>query len=204
VSENTRTYNLNEVVSFRSTKQSFGGLSNMASGYVIKVNDIIISSSEALYQACRYPHLPDVQELILSERNPMLAKRISKQYYAHTRPDWNSVRFKVMYWCLQVKLSQNWERFYKELVSTGNKAIVEYAKEDKVWAACPIGNGQLQGTNALGRLLMQLREECIFKGEFLDCVEPPEIENFLLFGHQIDVVCNPAVELEDGYIVSIA
>jgi len=38
------------------TKEAFGGLSNMAGGYGLQVNGIHIPSSEALYQACRFPH----------------------------------------------------------------------------------------------------------------------------------------------------
>lgn len=196
-----RTYKKNEVAIFRSTKQEHGGLSNMASGYVLKVNDIIILSSEALYQACRYPHLPEVQERILLERSPMTAKMISKKFYKETRPDWDKIRFKVMYWCLQVKLSQNWEKFYKELQATGTKPIVEYSEKDKVWAACPINNEELQGINALGRLLMQLREDYIFNDNFLDCVFPPNIDNFNLLGFPIETVCNPVLEIEEYSIL---
>ena len=196
-----RTYDVNDAVIFRNTKQVHGGLSNMAGGFVLKVNDIIILTSEALYQACRFPHLPEVQEKILAERSPMTAKMISKKHYSQTRNDWDDIRFKVMYWCLQVKLSQNWEKFYKELQATGNKPIVEYSEKDKVWAACPINQSQLQGRNALGRLLMQLREDYVFKKSFLDCVHPPDINNFNLLGFPIDVVCNPALEIEEYSIL---
>jgi len=55
MSRNERKYKKEEVITFRSTKESFGALSNMASGFSILVNDVIIPSSEALYQACRYP-----------------------------------------------------------------------------------------------------------------------------------------------------
>ena len=204
MSAKDRTYNHKEVITFRSTKHRYGGLSNMASGYTIKVNDIIIKSSEALYQACRYPHLPEIQELILAESNPMLAKQLSKKYYNQSRKDWDNVKFKVMYWCLQVKLSQNWESFYKVLASTDDKPIVEYSKEDKVWAACPVNNSQLKGVNALGRLLMQLREEYVLQGNFLDCVEPPEINNFKLLGFDIETACSPSIELEADHFVAIA
>ncbi len=196
-----RTYKKNEVVIFRSTKQIHGGLSNMAGGYVLKVNDVIILSSEALYQACRYPHLPEVQEQILAEKSPMTAKMISKKYYKETRQDWDKIRFKVMYWCLQVKLSQNWEKFYKELQATGKKPIVEYSEKDKVWAACPINSEELQGINALGRLLMKLREEFVLNDNFLECVSPPDIDNFNLLGFPIETVCNPVLEIEEYSIL---
>lgn len=198
-----RTYKKSEVVSFRSTKEAFGGLSNMAGGYAINVNDVIIGSAEALYQACRFPHLPEIQSLILAEASPMSAKMISKRFADQTRPDWNTVRFKIMYWCLQVKLIQNWERFYRDLKETGNKPIVEFSPKDKVWAASPINDNELEGMNALGRLLMKLREEYIFNNLYPDCIDPIDIKDFKLLGFPIDSVCNPAVAFENGYLVAV-
>ncbi len=60
-----RTYNRNESVVFSKTHEPFGGLSNMAGGFPLKVNGLRILTSEALYQACRFPHKPDVQRLII-------------------------------------------------------------------------------------------------------------------------------------------
>ena len=74
----TRTYSRKESVVFRKTNEPFGGLSNMAGGYPIRVNGVRILTSEALYQACRFPHLPDVQKLIIGQISPMTAKMRSK------------------------------------------------------------------------------------------------------------------------------
>ena len=114
----TRTYSRDESVVFRITKEGFGGLSNMASGFPLEINGVRVWSSEALYQACRFPHLPKVQEIILRERSPMTAKMMSKPYRKDSRPDWEKINVKVMRWCLRVKLAQNWETFGKLLLST--------------------------------------------------------------------------------------
>src|SRR5437868_5863915 len=117
--EQERTYIANQSVVFRVTKAAYGGLSNMAGGYPLRVNDANIWSSEALYQACRFPHRPEIQKLILNERSPMTAKMKSKRYREVTRPDWNHIKVKVMKWCLRVKLAQNWDCFRELLLSTG-------------------------------------------------------------------------------------
>ena len=41
-----RTYLSNEVVAFQKTTAQFGGLSNMAAGYSLNINDVIIPSAE--------------------------------------------------------------------------------------------------------------------------------------------------------------
>src|SRR5690606_2522112 len=134
-----------------------GGLSNMAPGFSIFVNEINIPNSEALYQSCRFPLFPDIQEEIISQKSPMDSKKISRKYNQYTRQDWENVKFDIMRWCIHVKLIQNWESFSKVILSTNDKPIVEYSKKDKVWAAVPMQNGVLIGKNALGRLLMEVR-----------------------------------------------
>ena len=185
---NLRRYYIDECISFRKTDEEFGGLSNMASGYPIVVNEVYIRTSEALYQAMRYPDYPEIQKEIIEQKSPMAAKMISKKYRKEkTRLDWDSKRVAIMKWCLRVKLIQNQDTFGKLLLKTDNKDIVEESKKDKFWGAKRIDDEILEGTNALGRLLMELRE--IYKNYKLEKIEPLKIENFKLYGDFIkDVI----------------
>jgi ribA/ribD-fused uncharacterized protein len=194
-----RQYIESEVVVFRSTKAEFGGLSNMASGFSININGVIIPSAEHLYQACRYPLFPDFQEEIIQQNSPMTAKMISKKHLKYARQDWDNVRFKIMRWCLEVKLSQNWEKFSQVLLKTGDKAIVELSPKDKIWAAVKEGD-KLIGTNALGRLLMELRENYVKKNDYHRCIDPLPITGFLLFGNPIEEVCHESFEDDFKYV----
>ena len=188
----TRIYDPQSSVSFRRTKERYGGLSNMASGFPIAINGIRIPTSEALYQACRYPAKPDIQLLIVGQRSPMTAKMKARRYLKDTRHDWDSVRVEIMRWCLRAKLAQNWDSFGGLLLRTGDAPIVEDSRKDAFWGAKRTGDGELVGTNALGRLLMELREE--LKGpnsEHLRVVAPPQISDFLLNGQPIGhVACS--------------
>lgn len=190
-----RTYNINDVVVFRKTREQWGGLSNMAAGYSVKVNDVIVPTIEHLYQACRFPYHPEVQLAILNEPSPMTAKMISRKYNDHTRKDWNAVRFKIMRWCLEVKLSQNWESFGDLLRETENKPIVELTPKDKIWGAVKDG-ATLHGINALGRLLMEVRELYVKTNDYQRCIQPVLIPDFKLFDNYISLVCNDA-DLEE-------
>lgn len=185
----TRTYNRRECVTFRKTAERFGGLSNMAGGYLLNVNGVRILTSEALYQACRFPHLPDVQRQIIAERSPMTAKMRSKPYRDNSRSDWDIVRTKIMRWCLQVKLVQNWDKFGKLLLETGDLPIVEDSRKDDFWGAKPEDEEILVGANVLGRLLMQLREQ-VNNGEITSqtIINPLPICNFSLYGRQISPI----------------
>jgi len=187
-----RVYNYSTSCFFRKTKEAFGGLSNMASGFPIVINNTNILSSEALYQALRFPLLPELQRKIINEKSPMSAKMVSKPYrLTNSREDWDSVRVEIMYWCLKIKLAQNFESFGKLLESTGDKPIVEDSNKDRFWGAVKEKDDEtsLRGVNALGRLLMKLREEYYSDSRYdLLKVEPLNISNFLLFEKPIEIV----------------
>jgi len=184
-----RTYRRDEAVCFRKTDEPFGGLSNMAPGFPIFIFGRRIRTSEALYQACRFPHLPEVQALILDESSPMTAKMRSKPFRARSRPDWDRVRVPIMKWCLRTKLLHNWERFSELLLSTGEKPIVEDSRKDAFWGAISEkDNAHLVGENILGRLLMELRSKLLNDQGSLQRAEPPNIECFLLVDHPIPVL----------------
>jgi ribA/ribD-fused uncharacterized protein len=184
-----RTYDPARAAVFCKTTERFGGLSNMAGGFPLRVNGIDILTSEALYQACRFPHLPQVQRLIIEQRSPMTAKMKGKPYRNESRADWDSVRVRIMRWCLRVKLAQNWATFGDLLRSTNDLPIVELSKKDDFWGAKPQEDGTLVGVNVLGRLLMELREQLKrATGEDLKRVEPVPIADFLLYEKPIGVV----------------
>ncbi|MEZ5594131.1 MAG: NADAR family protein, partial [Gammaproteobacteria bacterium] len=192
----TRTYERASSVVFLKTNEAFGGLSNMAGGFPLRVNGVRILTSEALYQACRFPHLPDVQRLIIEQRSPMTAKMKSKPHRSNSRRDWFQVRVKIMRWCLRVKLAQNWRKFSELLLETGDRPIVEQSRKDDFWGAKPVDDGTLVGMNVLGRLLMELREAVKAETrETLCFVEPLAIPDFLLGGEPIGVVATRVAEI---------
>jgi ribA/ribD-fused uncharacterized protein len=185
-----RTYKRAGSVVVYKTKEDFGGLSNMASGYPLQINGVRILTAEALYQACRFPLMPEVQREIIGQHSPMTAKMKSKPHRKHTRPDWDDVRFKIMRWCLRVKLAQNYSEFGRLLLATQDRPIVEQSRKDDYWGAKVAEDDEtLTGQNVLGRLLMELRERLKqdSSGQLLT-VEPLNIPDFFLLDRPIETV----------------
>jgi len=181
----SRNYDPTQVAVFWKTKERFGGLSNMAAGFPLIVNGIKILTSEALYQACRFPHRPEIQELIISQISPMTAKMRAKPFAADSRPDWEEVRVPIMRWCLRVKLCQHPIEFGRVLQETEGRDIVEKkVRRSDFWGAKIKDDGSLEGPNVLGRLLMELRDEYFGNGP-PRCVKPLNIVRFELYGHPI-------------------
>ena len=195
--ETSKTYRRSECAVFLRTAEQFGGLSNMAGGYALSINGIRILTSEALYQACRFPHRPDIQKLILGQTSPMAAKMKSKPYRKDSRPDWDAIRVGIMRWCLHVKLVQNWEKFGCLLLSTGNMPIVEESYRDPFWGAKPVNEESLVGQNVLGQLLAKLREQLKNpESHTLWVVEPLPISQFLLINKPIGFIENAKARLQ--------
>jgi ribA/ribD-fused uncharacterized protein len=185
-----RIYKIAESVIFKKNADEFGGLSNRATHFPIKINGHIIKTTEALYQACRFNDYCDIQQQLVAEKSPMKVKMLSNSFKSKTRPDWKNVRIHVMRWCLNIKLAQNFVSFGEVLHQTGDKPIVENSNKDNFWGAIPNENdGTLVGKNALGRLLMDLRQK-FYSKNWMDllCVVPPEIESFTLFDEPIIII----------------
>jgi ribA/ribD-fused uncharacterized protein len=174
------------------TKEQWGELSNMAGGMPLSVCGFAIKTSEALYQACRFPDLPDLQAKIIAEPSPMSAKMIGKPFRSSTRADWDTVHVDVMRWCLQVKARQNWGKLASVLLATGPSDIVEEtSKHDVYWGAKSSKEDPdiLVGKNVLGHILMDLRREIVSGTRTATTVvNPLAIPNFLLCGNPIPLI----------------
>ena len=182
-----RRYNPEGAAVFRIVRERWGGLSNFGA-YPLEVNGVAIPTSEALYQACRFPQDPSLQELVISQPNPMAAKIEANAASNRTRADWFGINVRLMRWVLRVKLACNYESFGDLLESTGEMPIVEHSRRDRFWGA-QVQGGQLVGVNALGRMLMELREKYRMDGRgTLRRVSPPDIPDFLLYGEPIGEV----------------
>ncbi|MEZ4887287.1 MAG: NADAR family protein [Chitinophagales bacterium] len=182
-----RIYSIKYSCIFKKNKEKFGGLSNMSVFYPLEVNNLKVKSSEALYQACKFPFDKDLQSRIISEKSPFIAKMISKGN--SSRIDWMQIRVNVMRWVIQLKLAQNYYSFGKLLEQTKGKNIVENSDRDLFWGAKRINDLEFQGMNVLGRLLMELRHNYFEKSrDEIVLVEPPKIDDFLFLGEKIKTI----------------
>jgi ribA/ribD-fused uncharacterized protein len=188
-------YDLSQVISFYKVDETYGGLSNMSGKYFhLQVNDILVRSSESLYQCLRFTSHPDIQREILENKSPKGSKMVSKKYRKEfTREDFDEIKVELMYWCLKVKLCSHPLLFGGLLDRTGDKEIVEISNSDRFWGCVKENENLVTGENVLGKLLMDLRSyyrENKGKMSLLK-VSPLEINDFKLLGEQIREVKNP-------------
>lgn len=165
----------------RKVKEEWGILSNFYPSALI-VNGITFNSSEQLFQMMKFPDR-NVRASIHSKKGLPLkwaAKKWEKEGYR--RDDWGKMVIDVMKFCLQIKYEQC-EEFRNVLNQTKGKFIIEDQTKMKTtkngivrpadtWGVIMQGQ-QYIGSNLLGRLLMELRDN----GK-LDYQLPAEVLNF--------------------------
>ena len=147
---------------FLKTRERYGQLSNMASGFPLHVAGLTFSGSEALYQSLKYPEWPVMQQMIAAKRGGMAAKRLTRNPdLPPVRDDWNGVKKSAMMAALAEKLAQHGDRFGQALLETEDRLIIEVSYKDRFWGAGPQRDGTYVGSNVLGRMLTRLRDELL-------------------------------------------
>ena len=140
---------------FHKVKEEWGGLSNMSNDFPLRIGEIGVGSSEALYQALRFPHQPDWQREVLEAPHAMRAKMTAKKEghkKNHSRADWDRIQVEAMKWYLRVKLAQHFRDFFVRLLRwTAPHPIVELSRKDRFWGAVQDEDGVVRGENMLGR-----------------------------------------------------
>ena len=111
------------------------------------------ASVEHYFQACKATTAAD-HELVRRAASPRDAKRLGRQL--RLRPDWESVKTQVMREALVAKFSP--EPFRSRLLRTVGRTLIEESAHDLEWGARRTDQGW-EGENALGRLLVEVREE---------------------------------------------
>lgn len=138
---------MNDVLSFQGPHRF---LSNFWPAPV-RYGGILFPTTEHAYQAAKSD---DVNEAIRVSllKSPGDAKRVGRTLVV--RKDWEQVKRQIMLDVLRLKFSLPDLR--RRLLATGDVQLVEgNTWGDRYWGVC---NGV--GENWLGRLLMQVREEC--------------------------------------------
>ena len=161
-------------------------LSNMAGHMPIDWEGSLWSSSEQLYQACKYSSgitsvpasrandptvKPSVRKRIYAASGPGGAKMTQKcaDKEGIRRDDWKgqAIRIHAMLWVLELKLQSNPTTFGDALLATKDRPIVEVSSRDTYWGCVREVNGALRGRNVLGKLLtdVRIRLESILAGQ---------------------------------------
>jgi ribA/ribD-fused uncharacterized protein len=148
------------VIAFTKVNLPHGWLGNMAP-FAVTHEEKTYRTAEALFQALRFAN-EEIREAIRSEKSPMAAKMHAKKYRDEmvTRPQ-SAADVENMRTVLQQKLACH-PGLTRLLLATRDAVIIEDCSRRPrgsglFWGAAFI-DGRWQGTNMLGRLWMEIRD----------------------------------------------
>jgi NAD+ synthase len=137
---------INKIDNFKGT---YAFLSNFYNAPVT-YDGIAYSNNEAAFQAQKCTD--DTVKAMFANLNPSQAKRLGRS--VQLRPDWELVKYDVMYEICKAKFEQN-EDLRDLLIATGDAYLEEgNTWNDRCWGTC-----KGVGENNLGKILMRVREE---------------------------------------------
>ena len=118
---------------------------------------ITYHNSEAAFQAAKTFDM-DFRQQIANESSPAAAKRLGRSL--KIRPDWEEVKREVMHDVVYAKFSQNRDLLRRLLETDGAVLIEGNTWHDNCWGDCTCPKcSHINGTNWLGKTLMQVRAE---------------------------------------------
>lgn len=131
----------------REFRDEYAFLSNFYNAEVSYKN-FTFKNSEAAFQAMKNPS----QAKRFTELDAKSAKKLGRS--VQLRPDWETVKYDIMYEICNAKFSQNSE-LKEKLLSTGKTTLIE----GNSWGDTEWGIFSGKGENKLGKILMCVREE---------------------------------------------
>ena len=157
---------LDKCIPIRGVKEQWGILGNFAPTPLI-VKGVLFSNSEQLFQMMKFSDKETLLSIYQSKGLPLKWAAKKGEKNGLRRKDWGQIIIDVMKFCLQTKYEQS-EEFRQVLNETVGFIIVEdqtklkttrsgKLKDADTWGV--VRKGELfVGSNLLGRLLMELRE----------------------------------------------
>lgn len=159
-------YPVDNCIAIKGVKEQWGILGNFAPIPLV-VNGVSFSNSEQLFQMMKFSDKETLLSIFQSKGLPLKWAARKGEKNGLRRDDWGSIIIDVMKFCLQTKYEQS-DEFRQVLNNTAGFFIVEdqtnlkttksgKLKDADTWGVVRRGEHYI-GSNLLGRLLMELRD----------------------------------------------
>lgn len=125
-------------ICFSKSTDEYGFLGNMVGGYPIlfftEGTAHLAYTSEAFYQALKFPNHPEIQRDILLEPNGFRSKIIAKKHASKIASGWDRVKVAAMNYAVWLKVRSNRE-ILSRFPPGENPTLVELTSRDHFWGA---------------------------------------------------------------------
>lgn len=122
----------------------------------VAYNGLVFASSEHAYMASKTDD-SSIHQHILTLKTAKEARNYGQTF--PLRPNWDNMKYGYMKKVLQDKFTRN-VHLGDRLKATGDAKLIEGGTwHDTYWGICTCSEHQGEGRNALGQILMEIREE---------------------------------------------
>lgn len=141
-----------DAILFYGHKSDYGCFSNFYPSQ-ITLKEKIWPTTEHYFQAMKFEGNP-YEETIRNAKTPNKAALLGRSRKVPLRDDWEDIKYNIMKEAVLAKFTQH-QDLRHNLISTHNRKLIEHTPGDKCWG----DGGDGSGTNWLGKILMEIRED---------------------------------------------
>ena len=150
-------YPADRTVVVGSTKEEWGILGNFSLSPLV-VDGVPFDCAERLFQVMKLTD-PAIRRAVYVYPKNLFMKKLANKHEEAFRPDWGAIFLDALKFAMMAKYEQ-YEAFRAELARTGDRFIVERTHKtlDSYCAELSADGTTWHGSNLMGRLLMELRD----------------------------------------------
>ena len=150
-------YPADRTVVVGSTKEEWGILGNFSLSPLV-VDGVPFDCAERLFQVMKLTD-PAIRRAVYVYPKNLFMKKLANKHEEAFRPDWGAIFLDALKFAMMAKYEQC-EAFRAELARTGDRFIVERTHKtlDSYCAELSAYGTTWHGSNLMGRLLMELRD----------------------------------------------
>lgn len=141
-----------DAILFYSHRDDYGCFSNFYPSK-ITLKDRSWPTTEHYFQAMKFEGTP-YEEIIRKAKTPNKCALLGRSRKYPLREDWEDIKYEIMKEAVRAKFTQHSD-LRDILLATNNRKLVEHTHRDSCWG----DGGDGSGTNWLGKVLMEIREE---------------------------------------------
>lgn len=160
----------------------------------IRIGKYEFKSIQHVYLCSKFSYCPDIQQEIYDMTNFTDIQQTVRQHESKISRSFENNKYKIMFWCLQLKMIQYWNEISEVMDTIDTKRqFIHISHRDKVWGTIPVNSSKSRffGRNIMGLMWKNIHRsyKTNGKGEF-HRLTGPICKHFYFFNESVPFFYN--------------